>query len=336
MTVSEAIDAPDETMAVVTQREFGGPDVLMAARAPRPTAGVSEIVVRVMAAGINPTDTKHRAGQSWTGLPVPVLGWDVSGVVESVGPGVTIHQVGDEVFGMLPYPHGAAAYAELVVAPARAFARKPSGLDHVQAAALPLSGLTAHQALVDTAGVTSDHTILVHAGTGGVGHLAIQIAKARGAEVVATVRARNHDLARELGADRVIDYRSTDFTDEVRDVDVVLDTVGGETRRQSLQVVKAGGQVISLVGDETVIDDFGLAASRGIDLRFLVVEADQAGLQALGALVEAGRLTPHVTATYSLDRAAEAHRHVERGLAAGKCVLIIDASSASDDAETRA
>jgi NADPH:quinone reductase-like Zn-dependent oxidoreductase len=325
MTTPTVSTAEGESVTAVTQAEFGGPEVLAIARRSRPQAGVSEIVVRVMAAGINPTDTKHRAGQTWTGVPVPVLGWDVSGVVESVGPGVTIHQIGDEVFGMLPYPHGAGAYAELAVAPARTFAPKPAGLDHVLAAALPLSGLTAHQALVDTANLAPGQTVLVHAGAGGVGHLAIQIAKARGAEVVATVSVKNQDLARRLGADHVIDYRSTDFASVVRDVDVVLDTVGGETRRQSLQVVRAGGQVISLVGDETVVEDFGNAARLGVHLRFLVVEADHAGLRALATLVDDGQLIPHVTATYPLDQAAQAHRHVESGLAAGKCVLVVGA-----------
>ncbi|MFI5844656.1 NADP-dependent oxidoreductase [Catenuloplanes sp. NPDC051500] len=182
----------NDTMRAVTQDTFGGPEVLRLTEGPRPTPATSEIVVRVHAAGVNPTDWKHRAGGlPWLDAPVPVLGWDVSGVVAQVGRGVTLFRPGDEVFGMLPYPSAAGAYAEYAKAPARSFAHRPANLDHVQAAALPLASLTAYQALVETADLKPGQRVLIHAAAGGVGHLAVQIAKALGAYVIGTASAES-------------------------------------------------------------------------------------------------------------------------------------------------
>lgn len=168
-------------------------------------------------------------------------------MVEGTGFGVTLFQPGDEVFGMLPYPHGVGSHAEYVTAPTRAFARKPENVDHVQAAALPLAALTAWQALNDTARLEAGQRVLIHAAAGGVGHLAVQIARARGAYVIGTASAKNHDLVRGLGADEMIDYQATDFAATVSDVDVVLDTVGGDYPARSLRAIRAGGQLISLL-----------------------------------------------------------------------------------------
>src|SRR5687768_4430002 len=214
------------TMRAMSQDVLGDPDVLHEVVLPRPEPGVSQILVAVHASGLNPTDWKHRARRAFLPEPPFVLGWDVSGVVEAVGFGVTLFQPGDEVLGMLPYPGGAGAHAEYVTGPARAFTHKPSALSHVEAGALPLAGLTAWQALVDTAGVRAGQRVLIHAAAGGVGHLAVQIAKARGAHVIGTASAVNHDFLRGLGADEVIDYGTTDVAEAVRDVDVVLDPLG--------------------------------------------------------------------------------------------------------------
>ncbi|MBZ4323773.1 NADP-dependent oxidoreductase, partial [Streptomyces huiliensis] len=176
------------TMRAISQDAFGGPEVLREVRLPVPAPGPGRILVRVRAAGLNPTDWKHRAGPAFLGEPPFVLGWDVSGTVVAAGLGVTLHRPGDEVFGMLPHPYGAGAHAEYAAGPARAFARRPAALDHVQAGALPLAGLTAWQALVDVARVGPGDRVLVHAAAGGVGHLAVQIAKARGAHVTGTAR----------------------------------------------------------------------------------------------------------------------------------------------------
>ncbi|WP_424558836.1 NADP-dependent oxidoreductase, partial [Trebonia sp.] len=169
-------------MRVIRQEVLGGPEVLRETEVPRPEPGISQVLVRVHAAGVNPTDWSHRAFPIFLGPPPFTLGWDVSGVVEGTGFGVTLFQPGDEVFGMLPYPHGVGSHAEYVAGPARAFARKPGNIDHVQAAALPLVALTAWQALADTARLQPGQRVLIHAAAGGVGHVAVQIAKALGAQ----------------------------------------------------------------------------------------------------------------------------------------------------------
>lgn len=301
---------------------FGGPEVLEAVDIPRPSPGLSQVLVRVRAAGVNPTDWKHRGGRRFLGDPPYVVGWDVSGVVEEVGLGVTLFKPGDEVFGMLPYPGGAGAYAEYVVGPARAFAPKPAAVDHVQAAAIPLVALTAWQCLVDTAHVRAGDRVLVHAAAGGVGHLAVQIAKSRGAEVIGTASAPRHDFVRSLGADEVVDYTSVDFADVVRDVDVVLDTIGEDYQLRSLRTLKRGGTMVSTV-PRAAEGLFERAAELGVRAELILVEADHAGMLAIADLVERGRLRATIAGTFPLDRAAEAHRLGETGRTAGKLVLTV-------------
>ncbi|WP_218780764.1 NADP-dependent oxidoreductase [Streptomyces caniscabiei] len=310
-------------MRAMTQDAFGGPEVLREAELPRPVPGPGEILVRVRAAGVNPTDWKNRAFGLWHPEPLPVLGWDVSGVVEQVGLGVTLFEAGDEVFGMLPYPHGAGAYAEYAKGPTRAFALKPSNVDHVRAGALPLAALTAYQALVDTADVREGQRVLIHAAAGGVGHLAVQIAKARGAYVIGTASAGKHELLRELGADELIDYRTTDFVEAAGEVDVVLDTLAGDVRTRSVDLLGEGGILVSIlpVGGE---EDAERAAARGARLEKLLVEADQAGMRAIAALVEQGKLRAHVDATFPLAEAAKAHALGETDRTTGKIVLTVD------------
>ncbi|MGW0840494.1 NADP-dependent oxidoreductase [Streptomyces sp. NPDC002787] len=319
---NESSTGAGTTMRAMTQDAFGGPEVLKEAEMPRPAPGLSEILVRVHAAGVNPTDWKNRAFGLWRPEPLPVLGWDVSGVVEEVGLGVTLFKPGDEVFGMLPYPHGAGAYAEYATGPARAFARKPSNIDHVRAGALPLAALTAYQALVDTAYVRQGQRVLIHAAAGGVGHLAVQIAKARGAYVIGTASAGKHELLRELGADEVIDYRTTDFATVVSDVDVVLDTLSGDVRSRSLEVLRAGGVLVTILphGYE---DDVRRAAELGVRLEPMLVEADHAGMRAIAELAEKGQLRALVDATFPLAEAAEAHAHGETDRTTGKIVLTV-------------
>jgi NADPH:quinone reductase-like Zn-dependent oxidoreductase len=314
------------TMRAIGQDVFGSPDVLHVVTRPQPVAGLGEIVVRVQAAGVNPTDWKHRAGLPWMSEPVSVLGWDVAGVVEQVGSGVTLYEPGDEVFGMLPYPRGAGAYAEYAKAPIRSFARKPANLDHVRAAALPLAALTAHQSLVDTADLQPGQRVLIHAAAGGVGHLAVQIAKARGAHVIGTASAAKHDFLRELGADELIDYRTTDFAEALDDIDVVLDTLAGEVRTRSLDIVRAGGVLVSIVSGDPVADaaDAKKAAELGIRLKGLMVEADHGGMRAVARLVEQGALRVHVDSTFPLAEAAGAHAHAETGRTTGKIVLVVN------------
>lgn len=322
MTESTTHRATAATMRAISQDAHGGPDVLKEVELPRPVPGLNEVLIAVHAAGVNPTDWKHRAGELFLGQPPFVLGWDVSGVVEAVGFGVTLVKPGDEVFGMLPYPHGVGAHAEYVTGPARAFVRKPSGLDHVQAGALPLAALTAYQALVDTADVQPGQRVLIHAAAGGVGHLAVQIAKARGAHVIGTASAAKHDLLRDLGADEVVDYRTTDFTEAVGEVDVVLDTLAGETRTRSLDVLRRGGVLVSILGGATE-EEAEKAAELGVRLEGMLVEADQAGMRAIADLAEAGKLRAHIDAVLPLAEAAKAHALGETNRTTGKLVLTV-------------
>ncbi|MFJ8934576.1 NADP-dependent oxidoreductase [Streptomyces sp. NPDC102365] len=308
------------TMRAISQDVLGGPEVLKEVELEIPTPGPSHVLVRVHAAGLNPTDWKHRANGNFLGEPPFVLGWDVSGVVEAVGIGVTIHRPGDEVFGMLPYPFGVGAHAEYVTAPARAFVPKPAEVDHIQAGAVPLAALTAWQALVDTADVRPGQRVLIHAAAGGVGHLAVQIAKERGAYVIGTASSGKHEFLRGLGADELVDYRETDFAEAVRDVDVVLDTVGGDYRSRSLRTLRPGGLLVSILpsGSPALAEE---AAGLGVRAVELLVEADQAGMSAVAGLVAAGTLRATVAEVFPLAEAAKAHALGDTGRTVGKLVL---------------
>jgi NADPH:quinone reductase-like Zn-dependent oxidoreductase len=313
-----------ETMRAIVQHSFGGPEVLEPGERPVPEPRATEVRVRVEAAGVNPVDWKTRAGKgaaAQSGLPLTV-GWDVSGTVDAVGPGVTRFVVGDPVFGMPWFPREAAAYAEYVTAPSRQFARRPDTLGVVEAGGLSLAGLTAWQCLVDIAQVRPGQRVLVHAGAGGVGHLAVQIAAARGAYVIATASAAKHDLLADLGVDQAVDYRSQEFEQVVEPVDVVYDLIGGEVSLRSLDVLRPDGVMISLpsAAAATAIE---AAKARGLRAVGMLVEPDGHGLEALAALVEEGSLRVLVEKTFPLERAAEAHRLGEEGHATGKIVLTV-------------
>ncbi|MGW0393110.1 NADP-dependent oxidoreductase [Streptomyces sp. NPDC003042] len=306
-------------MRAVVVSQWGGPEVLVETRIERPEPAMGEILVRVHAAGVNPVDWKTRASGAlipWG--PVPAVGWDVSGTVEAVGPGVTLYQPGDEVYGMPRFPAQAGGYAEFVTAPARHFARKPAAVDHVQAAALPLAALTAWQALTDTASLRPGQRVLVHAAAGGVGHFAVQIAKALGAYVIGTASAAKHDLLRSLGADEMIDYRTTVFEDVLSEVDVVIDAIGGEYAERSLRVLRPGGHLITLNGPDQVPAD-----AEGLRTGWMLVEPDYRGLREIAALVDAGKLRPVIDTVLPLEQAAKAHEIGELGRTTGKIVLTV-------------
>ncbi|WP_031046538.1 NADP-dependent oxidoreductase [Streptomyces sp. NRRL F-5650] len=311
------------TMRAVGQDVLGGPEVLKEVRLERPEPRPNEVLVRVRAAGVNPTDWKHRANGGFLGEPPFVLGWDVSGVVESVGIGVAAFRPGDEVFGMLSYPFGHGSHAEYVTAPARVFTHKPAGIDHVQAGALPLVSLTAWQALVERADVQPGQRVLVHAAAGGVGHVAVQIAKARGAHVIGTASAGKHAFLRSLGADETVDYRETDFAEAVKDVDVVLDTIGGDTSLRSLRVLRPGGVVVSILPVGS--DEFFEEADRlGVRAVRMLVDADRADMKEIARLAESGKLRAEIAETFPLAEAARAHTQGETGRTTGKLVLVVD------------
>jgi len=309
-------------MRAAVIRSFGGPEVLEIQDVPRPKALPTEVVVRVHAIGTNPVEAYIRSGAFPLVQPPAILGWDISGVVDEVVPGVNRFAVGDAVLGMPLFPRAASAYAEYVAAPSRQLVRKPDSLDHVHAAALPLAGLTAWQALVDIADLQPGQRILVHAAGGGVGHLAVQIAKARGAYVIATASAAKHDFVHGLGADQIIDYQATDFARAIRDVDVVLELIGNGYAQRSIDVLRPGGLLITAV-ERT---DAKLAAQvTAANRRFagITVEPDAVGLQHLVDLVTQGKLRVHVSHAIPLADVARAHALYAGGGVTGKIVLTV-------------
>lgn len=307
-------------MRAVVQKSFGGPEVLEIVETERPEPLAAEVLVRVHASAVNPVDVAVRSGAyPLLGEPVFGVGWDISGVVEEAAPGARF-KVGDEVYGMPFFPRAATGYADYVAAPSRQLARKPASLDHVHAAALPLAALTAWQGLVDAANVSAGDRVLIHRAAGGVGHLAVQIAKARGAHVIALASAPKHDFVRGLGADEVIDYRTTDFTEAVTDVDVVFDS--NSQGERSLNVLKPGGTLVSIMehGDRELAAKVEAAGYRFAGIS---VEPDYASLEAIAELVDAGRIRPYVSETFPLAEAGKAHEVVGSGRAQGKIVLTV-------------
>ncbi|MER8185628.1 NADP-dependent oxidoreductase [Kitasatospora sp. NPDC094015] len=300
-------------MRAVVFSRYGDESVLEAVELPVPVPAAGEVLVRVRAAAVNPVDWKLREGWVPMDRPFPRgLGFDVAGVVVgSAAPDGP--PVGAEVYGMLPLPHGA-AYQEYTAVPAAALAPVPAGLDLEQAAAVPMAALTAWQAL-DAAGVKGGERVLVQGGAGGVGHLAVQLAKARGAHVLATASARNLDFLRELGVDEPLDHGADDLR-TLAPVDVVIDAVGGQVQRDSWALLRPGGTLITL--PEPLDEAHRLP---GIDAHRVVVVPDGPTLTLVGELIAEGRLRIEVQQVLPLDRAAQAHRISAAGRVRGKLVL---------------
>ncbi len=306
------------TMKAVRIHSFGKPDVLVYEDALRPTPGPVEALVRIHAAGVNPVDWKIRSGTfKGMNLPMPfILGFDISGVVESVGADVKGFKPGDEVFAYMSLRRGG-GYAEYAAVPESELAVRPKSIDHVLSAGVPLAALTAWQALFDTAGLKEGQTVLIHGGAGGVGHFAVQLAKSRGAKVIATASAPNHDFLKSIGADQAIDYRTQKFEEHAKDVDVVLDTVGGDTLARSYQVLKPGGYLVSIVQPP----DPEMLAEREIKGRVILVQPNGKDLSEIAALIDAGKVKPHVSETVPLQDVAHAHIQSQGGHTRGKIVL---------------
>jgi NADPH:quinone reductase-like Zn-dependent oxidoreductase len=312
----------EATMRKITQHALGGPEVLELVEAPRPAPTPTEVLVRVAAAGVNPVDWKVRTRGGFLGDPPFTVGWDVAGVVEEVGYGVTRFEPGDRVFGMPRFPREAAAYAEYVTSPSRQLAPVPDGLSDVEAGALPLAGLTAWQALAETADVVPGQRVLILAAAGGVGHLAVQIAKSRGAYVIGTASAAKHGLLAELGVDEAIDYTSEAVEDRVRDVDVVVDLVGDESTRGAIATLRDGGLFIVVPSAAGLGDLLELAGDR-VRVTGILVEPDRTGMESLAHLAATGALRPTIAETFPLEQAARAHEAGETGRTAGKLVLTV-------------
>ncbi len=315
-------------MKAMVIRGFGGPEVFELKEMDRPRPGAGEVLVRVEASSVNPVDYKIRRAGSWAGIEPPaVIGYDVSGVVEETGPGVTDLRPGEEVYYTAEIFGAPGCYAEMHVASAAIVARKPGTLTHLEAACVPLAGATAWDALVTRAGLSLGETALIHGAAGGVGHFAVQIAKAAGAFVFATCGAHAAEFVRGLGADRVIDYRSEDFVEIVRretggeGVDFVLDSIGADNLARSLEVTRACGRLASIVHTDT---GFSRAYDKNVTLHFMFLQRARYKLVHLRSLIERGALKPAVDSTFPLREVAEAHRRLEGGGVHGKVALQVE------------
>jgi NADPH:quinone reductase-like Zn-dependent oxidoreductase len=314
-----AVHSDKSLMKAVVMRAYGGPEVLKLENVPVPEPKDDEILIRVIAASINPVDVAIRKGYlaELIGKPFPLIpGMDASGTVEKAGAKITKFKHGDPVYAFFTLK-GEGGYAEFVVAKESEVAPKPKTVTYEQAAAVPAAASTAWQVLVDTANLTTGQTVLIHGGSGGVGHFAIQIAKARGAKVIATASTAHQDFLKQMGADQAIDYTKTQFEDVVKDVDVVLDMVGEDTLKKSYGVVKKGGIIVS-IADEP---DPKVVAAKGIRGVAFRSEPKASVLEKLSQLIEAGKIRPVVSGVFPLSEVAKAQDQIATRHTQGKIVL---------------
>ena len=308
------------TMKAVRFHTYGSSDVLIYEDAPKPEPTAGEVLVKVHATSVNPIDWKIRAGhmKGFREYPLPfILGWDVSGVIESVGSGVTAFKPGHEVYGR-PDAARNGAYAEYIAVKESELVPKPRSLDHIHSAAIPLAGLTAWQALFDTAGLTAGQKVLVHAAAGGVGHLAIQFAKIKNLYVAGTASGRYQEYLKQLGCDLPINYQTTRFEDVVHDFDAVIESMGGDVRSRSWEVLNKGGILVALIGPPPSEED---SKSHGVRATIIWGQMNAAQLTEIGLLADSGGVKPEIAAVFPLRDAAKAHEMSETEHVRGKIVL---------------
>jgi len=320
-SAQKSASATSQTMKAIRIHSYGGPEVLQHEDAPRPKPQAGEVLVRVHAAGVNPIDWNVREGHMkdfWPHKFPLILGWDLSGVVEEFGTGVSRFKIGDEVYSV-PDPTRDGAYADYIVVRESELALKPNSLHHIRAAAVPLAALTAWQSLFDTAQLQPGRRVLIHAGSGGVGHFAVQLAKWKGAYVFATASTKNQDLLRELGVDEPIDYTQQRFENVVRNIDIVLDTLGGETQERSWSVLKRGGILVSLVQPPSEEK----ATELGVRAALLGAQPNGAQLAEIETIIDSGKLAPVIDRILPLSEVRRAHELSKSGHSHGKMVLRI-------------
>ena len=310
-------------MKAIRIHERGNPEQLVYEDVPQPHPGPSEVLVRVYASGIIANELHYDATyqtQAGTIRALPIPGHDIAGVVEEIGTGVTTLRQGDEVYALIAF-HRDGAEAEYTLALPNELAPKPHSLDFVQAAAVPLSALTAWQALFDHAGLVAGQTVLIHGAAGGVGVFAVQLAHWAGAHVIATASAHNHNFLRDLGADETIDYTTTHFEEIVHNVDVVLDMIGGDTLERSWQVMKPGGVLVTVVSPRFSHEE---AQRQNIRPVFFVVEPNREQLIQIGKLINAGQIRPIIDTVLPLSQAQQAYKQAAGGHTRGKIILRVD------------
>jgi NADPH:quinone reductase-like Zn-dependent oxidoreductase len=311
-------------MKAYTLNEAGSVDKLILSEIERPKPKTDEVLIEVKAISINPVDIKTRISTDVINMMIGderpvILGWDIAGTVTAVGGDVTKFEPGDSVFGMINFPGHGRAYAEYVAAPESHLAKMPNELSFENAAATTLAALTALQIMQPR--VKQGDRVLIHAGSGGVGHFAIQLAKHLGAYVVATSSSNNRDFVMSLGADEHIDYRSKKFEEVISDIDFVLDGMGGDVLKNSLKVVKDGGAIVSLPTHEIPDDVAAYAEKHNIEVSFVLVQSNGKDMDTLKDMLESGVLKPHVSKTFAFIEMADAHTQIESGRTVGKVIV---------------
>lgn len=313
-------------MKTIILNQPGSVDNLLYTETAKPAINSNEVLVKTASVSVNVIDCKVRSNEgalNWIlGADRPaVIGWDLSGTVVEVGNDVTDFKIGDEVFGMANFPGKGNAYAEFAAVPSAHLALKPAAVSHQEAASAALAALTAWQALAEKANVKKGDKVLIHAASGGVGHYATQIAKHFGAYAIGTSSAKNRDFVLQNGTDQHIDYTAENFQETVSDVDFVLDTVGGNTILKSLDVIKQGGTIISIVSSSFSDEELEKAKAKEINLSFLLVRSSGENMLQLAQLLEKGIIKSHVSKTFAFEQMREAHLYLEKGRTVGKIVV---------------
>ena len=306
-------------MKAIQIHEFGGPEVLKYEDAPKPKPGADEVVIKVFATSVNPIDWKIREGHAKGKFPIkfPLIpGWDVSGEIDEVGSNILNFRKGDEVYSR-PDPTKNGTYAEYVVVKANLINRKPQSIDHEKAAAVPLAGLTAWQALFDYGKLQQGQKVLIHAASGGVGTFAVQFAKWKGAYVIGTTSKENMDFVKKLGADKVIDYKNEKFEEKLKNIDLVIDLIGGDTQKRSLKVIKKGGRLITTVQ----VENQEATKEKNIHIEGFLAQSLPEELEQIKQLIDSGKVKPVVSKIMPLKDAAKAQKLSEKGHTRGKIVL---------------
>ena len=311
-------------MKAIVLEKTGGVENFLIKDVKKPAAKENEVLILVKAIGINPVDYKARAIEdllnSLTGEQRPaIIGWDVSGTIIAIGNNITKFKIGDNVFGMINFPGSGNAYAEFVAAPEDHLVKIPKNISFEEAAATTLAAVTALQALKPR--VKKSDRVLIHAGSGGVGHFAIQIAKSLGAYVITTSSAKNKDFVLSLGADEHIDYGSQKFEEILTDIDFVLDLFNGDILLNSIKITKNGGVIISLPTADFSDEVLKLAKERNVDVSFTVVQSNGDDMNTLKNMLESGTLKPHISKTFAFEKMGDAHLQLESGRTVGKVIV---------------
>ncbi|MBD9177691.1 MAG: NADP-dependent oxidoreductase [Odoribacter splanchnicus] len=315
-------------MKAMVLKRFGGIENFAVEDVPEPPVGDGEVLVEVKAIGIDQIDVKARKGEGMSDYlkqehPM-ILGWDISGVVSKVGSRVKDFKAGDAVFGTIRFPGPGSSYAEYAAAPADQIALKPENISHAEAAAATQSPLTAWQALVDTGHVKKGDWVLVHGGAGGVGNYAIQIARHIGCYVITTVSGADRAFVKELGADEVIDYRTQAFEKEVKEVDFVLDTIGGDNFVRSLDVLKPEGMIVLLPSNKKEEADKAVREKQVKNYRHILMHSSGKDMRAIAGMLREGSMKANVDKVYSFEQIPQAQEQLENGKVRGKIVVILE------------